>query len=143
MKTFPLSFVLSITTSRLCCDIGGVYEILNHVTGDNLFTHVLPRACRFTAPLILEQYPELASAGTQEALAKLDAEIKAAKTPMDGVRKWLSVLSLKSKYAIASHSDKWESKDPLTDLADEIGEDRVKARCAVVTLPMTALVVKR
>jgi hypothetical protein len=129
---FPLGHVLSITTSRLCCDMGGVYEILNHVTGDNLFTHVLPRACRFAAPLILEQHPELAAAGTEAEMQRLTDEIAASKTPMDGIRAWLAGLPLKAEYEIAPHVDKWEAKHPLADLADEIGEDRVKARCVVI-----------
>lgn len=131
-KAFQISQVLSITTGRLCCDMGGVYEILNFVTGDELYTHVLPRACRFAGPLILEQFPELAKAGTEESLRMLDSDIVKAKAPMDGVRKWLTDLPLKQEYEIATHADKWEMKHPLADLADEIGEDRVKARCVVV-----------
>lgn len=137
-KDFPLGHVLSITTGRLCCDIGGVYEILNYVTGDNLFTHVLPRACRFAGPLILDQHPELSAAGTDEALAALDTAIATAQTPMEGIRKWLSGLQLKAEYAIATHVDKWEMRHPLADLAEEIGEDRVKARCIVVDPAETA-----
>ena len=38
----------------------GLYDILNWMTGDNLFTHQLPRACRECAPRLLEQHPGLA-----------------------------------------------------------------------------------
>ena len=46
VREFPLGVVLSITTGKLLCPIGDVYDILNFLTGDNLFTHQLPRAMR-------------------------------------------------------------------------------------------------
>lgn len=59
---FPLGDVLSITTGRLVSrrHIDGVYAILNHMTGDNLYTHQLPRACDECAPVLLAQHPQLA-----------------------------------------------------------------------------------
>lgn len=47
-KRFHLGDVLSITTGHLLSPrhMEGVYEILNHMTGDQLFTHQLPRASR-------------------------------------------------------------------------------------------------
>ena len=59
MKDFPIGVVLSITTGRLCCDMDDVYKILNYLTGDNLFTHQLPRASRECKPWILRRHPEL------------------------------------------------------------------------------------
>ncbi len=59
MKTFPLGVILTITTGVLLCDIGGVYGILNYMTGDNLFTHQLPRVGREMATEILAQHPQL------------------------------------------------------------------------------------
>ncbi len=49
-KTFPLAQVLSITTGRLFCDMDGIYEILNFLTNDNLFTHQLPGAANEVKP---------------------------------------------------------------------------------------------
>lgn len=45
-KPFNIADVLSITTGRLVSwqGIGGVYTILNHMTGDNL-RHPSTRAC--------------------------------------------------------------------------------------------------
>lgn len=60
-QAFALAQILSITTGRLLCeDIGAVYDILNYMTGDNLFTHQLPRASDEARPAILAQHPELA-----------------------------------------------------------------------------------
>lgn len=115
-SAFSLAQVLSITTGRLCCDMGGVYEILNHVTGDNIFTHVFMRAIRFAAPLILEQFPELEAAGKESSLQRLADEIEAAREPMDGVKAWLAALGLRDQYEITSHADAWLSMDPLEEL---------------------------
>ena len=60
-KQFDLSDVLSITTERLVSSrhMEGVYDILNWMTDDNLFTHQLPRASRECKPWLLRWFPEL------------------------------------------------------------------------------------
>jgi hypothetical protein len=61
-KDFDISDVLSITHSRLVSTrrMDGVYDILNFMTGESLFTHALPRACESCQPALLAQFPELA-----------------------------------------------------------------------------------
>lgn len=56
---FDLGTLLSVTTGTLFTKIGNVYEILNYMTGDTLFTHQLPRVMHEMTPVILEQYPQL------------------------------------------------------------------------------------
>lgn len=124
-RSFPLGHVLSVTTGRCCCDVSGIYEILNHVTGDNLFTHVIPRAIRFAGPLILAEYPELAAAGSEAEMNRLSDEVKLAKEPMAGVKKWLSSLNLRSGYEIASHAEVWLSMDPLAELEGMVGKEKI------------------
>lgn len=58
-KTFKLEEVLSAIYGILLCDIGKVYEVLDFVTGDSLFTHQLPRAGKQCQPLIEKQHPFL------------------------------------------------------------------------------------
>ena len=58
-KKFDIGTILSITHANLLTDIGNVYEILNWLLDDNLYTHQLPRACRFVTPFILAQHPNL------------------------------------------------------------------------------------
>lgn len=60
-KEFHLGDVLSVTTSRLVSPrhMDGVYAVLNFMTGDNLFTHALPRARDEMAPVIFDQHPQL------------------------------------------------------------------------------------
>lgn len=62
-RSFHLGDVLSVTTGRLVSlrHIDGVYDILGFMTGEQLFTHQLPRASREAAPEILRQHPDLAA----------------------------------------------------------------------------------
>lgn len=67
-KQYHLSDILSITTGKLVSTrhMEGVYDILNYMTGDNLFTHQLPRACRECEPILLAQHPQLAGIDKSE-----------------------------------------------------------------------------
>ena len=56
---FKTADILSAATGILYGKIDGVYQILNYMTGDNLFTHQLPRAGRFCAPYLKKQLPWL------------------------------------------------------------------------------------
>lgn len=62
-RDFHLGDILSITTDRLVSPHGikGVYDILNHMTGENLYTHQLVRAGGACKPVLLENFPELAN----------------------------------------------------------------------------------
>ena len=61
-KRFDLGDILSITTGRLVAPTGmaGVYDILNYMTDDELFTHQLPRVAEECKPALLSQHPQLA-----------------------------------------------------------------------------------
>lgn len=51
--------LLSVGTGRLCCSIERIYELMNFLTGDNLYTHQLPRAFRECQPWVVSQFPWL------------------------------------------------------------------------------------
>lgn len=80
-RDFDLGDILSITTGRLVSPrhVDGVYDILNYMTGDNLFTHQLPRASRECKGPLLEQLPQL-----QAVLTPLEFEDK------EHVDRWLA-----------------------------------------------------
>lgn len=61
-RDFHLGDILSVTTGLLVSPrhIEGVYDILDWMTGDNLFTHQLPRAARECRDPLLRQHPDLA-----------------------------------------------------------------------------------
>ena len=60
-KKFHLGDILSITTGRLLSPrhVEGIYDILNYMTGDNLFTHQLPRASDECKPYLFMEMPWL------------------------------------------------------------------------------------
>lgn len=52
---------LTITMGTLMVDISRVYELLNFVMTDNLYTHQLPRAARESREHLRAQMPQLAA----------------------------------------------------------------------------------
>jgi hypothetical protein len=60
-KDFHIGDILSVTTGRLVSPrhIGGVYDILNWMTGENLMTHQLPRVSEECEPFLKAQHPDL------------------------------------------------------------------------------------
>lgn len=62
-KDFHLGDILSITTGMLVSPrhMEGVYDILNYMTGEQLFTHQLPRVAREAEPVLLRAHPDLAN----------------------------------------------------------------------------------
>lgn len=68
-KMFHLGDILTITTDIMVSPngVGGVYEILDYMTGENLFTHQLPRAAGQCKPILLELYPGIAAVQVPDA----------------------------------------------------------------------------
>ncbi len=128
--TATLAQVLSVTTGRLVCEMGALYEILNAITGDNLYTHVLPRAARFAKPILHAKYPKLWRAEAREVDLRLSEMIDNAKAlPGDvqancgeAVKAWLdwmrgpAVCDLPESFEIDCHSATWLSFDPIEEL---------------------------
>ena len=56
---FPVEVILSVIYGKLLCDIEKVYEILNYMLDDNLYTHQIPRASKFVKQFLLKQHPIL------------------------------------------------------------------------------------
>lgn len=98
MRKFHIGDVLSVTTGRVVSTRGmsGIYDILNFMTGDNLFTHQLPRADKECKPYLLEQFPQLDSPEMQFALGELIKMLNTPsgkKEPNELVLGWLSKLT--------------------------------------------------
>lgn len=60
-RMFHLGDILSITTGKLVSPrlMDGIYDILNYMTGDDLYTHALPRAADECKPYLLMEMPFL------------------------------------------------------------------------------------
>jgi hypothetical protein len=113
--TFTLGEVLSVTTGTLLCDIGRVYAILNFMTGDNLFTHQLPRASRECAPHLLQQFPQLAA-------------VSAESVDRGNWATWLrgQILQYGNEFDVKplpQHAH--EFIDPMSELAEKIHPDKI------------------
>lgn len=130
---FHISDILSITTGRLVSNrhMEGIYAILNHMTGDNLFTHQLPRAARECAPVLLAAYPQLSTDDpiTARCLAAMDLGIKAGdrENAVIGV-----VEKIRSEHGLSEmlevpelfHGESSHA-DPLEELVAMVGKDRI------------------
>jgi hypothetical protein len=121
-KTFHLGDILSITTSRLVSPrhIDGVYDILNWMTGDNLFTHQLPRASEECEGPLLAQHPDLANVVVPDSFGETADEAKAA------VDRWLAeqvAVYGETREVAPLAADDHTVIDPLTEMQSMIRPD--------------------
>ena len=115
-KRFHLGDVLSVTTGKLLtAHIGGIYNILNFMTGDNLFTHQLPRACDECAPYLRQQFPQIADETATEVTGENWKEWMEVAEERYGA--WFDVAPL------PEHAH--EFIDPMSELAEKVHPDRI------------------
>ena len=115
-REFPIEVVLTITHDKLMCKIDDVYDILNFITRDSLYTHQLPRAADYASKVILKQHPQLR-----------DWDFHCDKvnehTWQDYVEKARELFG--SSLKIRQDDSNWERKGPITEMI-EILERRKK-----------------
>lgn len=116
-REFHIGDILSITTGVLVSPrhVQGVYEILNYMTGDTLYTRQLPRAMRECAPYLLREHPML-------------DHVDASGVNQDNWRDWLDAQIIKfgPKLPVSplpEHAH--EFIDPLSELAEKVHPDRI------------------
>lgn len=114
---FHLGDILSVTTERLLSPQGmsGLYEILNFMTNDNLYTHQLGRAAEECKPYLLEQMPWL-------------TEIDVDGVNSDNFKWWIK--GQVEKYGeyhevIPIHFEDHTVIDPLDELKTMVGESKI------------------
>jgi hypothetical protein len=116
-KAFHISDVLSSYSGFLVSTrhIAGVYDVLNFLTGDSLYTHQLPRAMDECKWWLERQHP---------VLKEIDCSGQNAKTLptwVDGiVKKYGETMELEPM-----PPDAHEYRHPIEELASTVGEDRV------------------
>lgn len=114
-----LGDILSVTTDRLVSPdhIGGVYRILNHMTGDNLMTHQLPAAAEAMKPQLVAQFPTLAAIQAPESFRD-EAHVHSWLADQVAAHgEWHDV--------VAPPSSVWGEHDALEDLMDMVGPENV------------------
>jgi hypothetical protein len=118
-KIFPVEAVMSTVTGFLVSEggIGCVYEVLNWMTGESVYTHQIPRICREAVPVLLALYPNMQAAIDE-------AEQVNADNWRDWIAKW------KDRYGdeiavplmnIAEH----ERIDPMSELVEMVSPERI------------------
>jgi len=128
-KQFHLGDVLSITTGRLVSSrhIDGVYDILNFMTGDNLFTHALPCASGECKPYLIEQFPQLVTPEMDSAIAELGDALKSKSGEVEAekvVANWLTkqVTKYGEMFAVKPiPNNVHEVKNPIAEAAEMMG----------------------
>jgi hypothetical protein len=121
-KLFHIGDILSISTGILVSKrkMDGVYEILNWMLSDNLFTHQLPRAAEQVRPELLKQLPWLSEIEdpwwTKEG---------APKPTYDQCMEWTTEQAIKygTFHRLTPLSDPVHI-NPLVELVEKIGSDK-------------------
>lgn len=117
MKEFPTVDVLSTITGRLVGKIDGVYQVLNHMTGESVFTHQLPRIAREASPVLVAKHPAL-----QQAIDEADQVSREnwqawRDTWLDRYGPTIAV----PKFGANDH----EHIDPISELAEKVHPDKI------------------
>lgn len=130
-KRFDLGDVLSVTTGMLLSPKGmdGIYEILNYMTRDSLYTHQLPRAYRECAPHVLRQHPELANNRLRDAVRELRLLLATTEDKDKGSRVAAWVGTLKEFYGNTLPiepipQDDHDKIDPMEELEAMVGDNK-------------------
>ena len=118
-KAFPTGDVLSAVTGYLVSrnGIGAVYEVLNYMTGESLYTHQLPRVGKEATPVVLALHPELAAACEE-----------AEQVNRDNWQQWLATWEARYGATITvpkmTHAEH-ERIDPLSEAAEIFPPDKI------------------
>jgi hypothetical protein len=67
-REFPVGAILTVTSGKMVHPFDEVHELLDHLTGDTLFTHQLPRAAEECEPHLRTQHPDLAAVEVPDGL---------------------------------------------------------------------------
>lgn len=58
-ETFSLRAILTVGSGILLCEMNELYRLLSYMTGDECFTHQIPRFCEECRPALYQQFPEM------------------------------------------------------------------------------------
>lgn len=116
-KEFATADVLSTVTGRLIGEIGGVYEVLNWMTGESVFTNQIPRISREAVPVVLVMHPHLQQAIDESEQINRDNWRQWRQTWEDRYGPTIAV----PKFTAETH----ERIDPLSELAEKVSPDKI------------------
>lgn len=121
MKSFHLGDILSITTGFLVSSehMSGIHKILDFMSGEQLFSHQLPRVSEEACPVLLRQHPQLSNVVTPD---KFQGE--------EHVLKWLEEqVKIYGLHLTISPMTSTEHKrmEPMSELAGMVGQSKIIA----------------
>lgn len=113
--TLTTAQVITVASQQLMCDMGEVYEALNAITGDDLFTHQLLRAAEFARPHVIEACPWVTDLPPFPDFTRIG---EGAPTK-EVVETWVAGISktVGETHEVPELSDRWEYIDPFVELA--------------------------
>ena len=112
---FHLGAVLSMTTGKLLCKMDDIYRISQHLAGEPVWTHQLPRVRTESKPHLLAQFPGLAAVTGDEVTPNNFALWLQERITEHG--EWFDVAPM------PEHAH--ESIDPLSELAERVHPDKI------------------
>lgn len=118
-KNFPTGAVLSVVTGYLVSEnhMRGIYEVLNWMTGESVFTHQIPRITSEAVPVILALHPHLRP--TIEEAKQITPE-----NHRDWLTKWKDRYGEEIAVPLMNITEH-ERIDPMSELAEKVSPDRI------------------
>ena len=116
-KAFPTLDVLSSATGRLMSDISGVYQVLSFASGEDVYTHQMPRVSIEFASHLKKYRPDLLPA-FDESEAVTPENYK--EIGADWIRRFGETIDV-----LRMNADEHERIDPLSELVEHIHPDKV------------------
>lgn len=117
-KQFHISDILSVSTGSLLSNrhMDGMYDILGYLTGEELYTHQLPRAMRDVKPWLMAQHPGLPTADDAKHVNEHNYKSFVADW-QEKFGEWLSIEPMPA--------GENGPRDPIQELVEMVGKDRV------------------
>ncbi len=134
MEKFHIGTVLSVTAGFLLAPeprMKNVYKILNYMTGDDLFTHQLPRALGEVRPEINKQLPWTTNAKCLEMCRNLEQrleELKGDREKTTEIVDWF-VADMGKRFGeyheLEAVPFSVEHRDPIEELASMVPREKI------------------
>lgn len=116
-KEFPTEKVISAIAGTLICEMGGVYEVLNWMSGDSLFTHQLPRVSREARAAMLAHVPSFSRIVDEAEQVNSDNWKEWRDRWVDRYGPTMAVPKM--------NSDQHERIDPISELAEKVHPSKI------------------
>lgn len=118
-KAFPTADALSAITGVIVSEkkIGAVYEVLNWMSGESLFTHQLPRVCGEAQAAAIKLQPALEAACKEAEQVTTENWREWAATWVDRYGETITLPKM--------GADDHERIDPISEIAEKIPPERI------------------